>query len=343
MTNEILTTALRFAAQGIVVVPVATDGSKRPGVGSWKQYQERQPTQDELLNWFNNDQVQGLGVITGPISNNLLMIEWEGRAIEQKLHLAAKEAMKASGLEYLWETLTNGYSEMTPSGGIHFLVKIDGAPIDGNTKLASKAGEDGGCLIETRGARGFSICAPSGGSAHPNGKSWTMIAGSIENIPTITEKELWELFTILKTFDEMPKSEITKQELTKREFNPALPGDDYNQRMTWEEILEPLGWKKVYTQAQVTYWRRPNKDEGISASTNYGGYDTFFVFSTSTTFQSEKGYSKFATYAHLNHHDDFKAAAQALRFLGFGLGKTEISNYENETSSRLSDDVKTQY
>jgi hypothetical protein len=74
MTNEILTTALRFAAQGIVVVPVATDGSKRPGVGSWKQYQERQPTQDELLNWFNNDQVQGLGVITGPISNNLLMI-----------------------------------------------------------------------------------------------------------------------------------------------------------------------------------------------------------------------------------------------------------------------------
>jgi|688.fasta_scaffold44375_5 hypothetical protein len=336
MTNEILTTALRFAAQGIVVVPVATDGSKRPGVGSWKQYQERQPTQDELLNWFNNDQVQGLGVITGPISNNLLMIEWEGRAIEQKLHLAAKEAMKASGLEYLWETLTNGYSEMTPSGGIHFLVKIDGAPIEGNTKLASKAGEDGGCLIETRGAGGFSICAPSGGTAHPNGKSWTMIAGSIENIPTITEKELWELFTILKTFDEMPKSEITKQELTKREFNPALPGDDYNQRMTWEEILEPLGWKKVYTQAQVTYWRRPNKDEGISASTNYGGYDTFFVFSTSTTFQSEKGYSKFATYAHLNHHDDFKAAAQALRFLGFGVGRDEIANYEyNPTTGEI--------
>jgi hypothetical protein len=333
MTNEILTTALRFAAQGIVCVPVATDGSKRPGVGSWKQYQDRHPTQDELLNWFNNDQVQGLGVITGPISGNLLMIEWEGRAIEQKLHLAAKEAMKASGLEYLWETLTNGYSEMTPSGGIHFLVKIDGAPIEGNTKLASKAGEDGGCLIETRGAGGFSICAPSGGSAHPNGKSWTMIAGSIENIPTITEAELWELFTILKTFDEMPKSDITKQELTKREFNPAMPGDDYNQRMTWEEILEPLGWKKVYTQAQVTYWRRPHKNEGISASTNYGGYDTFFVFSTSTSFESEKGYSKFGVYAHLNHRDDFKAAAQALRFLGYGVGKDEIANYEYNPST----------
>lgn len=318
MTNEILTTALRFATQDIVVVPVASDGSKRPGLSSWKEFQERKPTQEELLAWFNNEQVQGLGVITGPISGNLLMIEFEGRAIDQKLHLRAKEAMESAGLEYLWNQLTNGYSEMTPSGGIHFLVKVDGPAIDGNTKLASKAGEDGGCLIETRGAGGFSICAPSGGTAHPTGKTWTMIAGAIETIPTISTDEMNELFTILQTFDEMPKPEITKQELTKREFNPALPGDDYNQRMTWEEILEPLGWKKVFTQAEKTLWRRPNKNEGISASTNHGGYDTFYVFSTSTTFEANKSYSKFAVYAHLHHNDNFKHAAEALRFAGFG-------------------------
>ena len=318
MTNEILTTALRFATQGIVVVPVAADGSKRPGLSSWKEFQDRHPNQDELLAWFNNDQVQGLGVITGPISGNLLMIEFEGRAIEQKLHLKAKDAMKAAGLEYIWETLTNGYSEMTPSGGIHFLAKIDGPAIEGNTKLASKAGEDGGCLIETRGAGGFSICAPSSGTAHPTGQPWVMIAGSIETIPVITHFEMNELFTILSTFDEMPKPEITKQELTKREFNPALPGDDYNQRMTWEEILEPLGWKKVFTQAEKTLWRRPGKSEGISASTNHGGYDTFYVFSTSTTFEAEKSYSKFAVYAHLHHNNNFKHAAEALRFAGYG-------------------------
>lgn len=318
MTNEILTTALRFATQDIVVVPVAGDGSKRPGLSSWKEFQERKPTQEELLTWFNNEQVQGLGVITGPISGNLLMIEFEGRAIDQKLHLRAKEAMESAGLEYLWNQLTNGYSEMTPSGGIHFLVKVDGPAIDGNTKLASKAGEDGGCLIETRGAGGFSICAPSGGTAHPTGKTWAMIAGAIETIPTISTDEMNELFTILQTFDEMPKPEITKQELTKREFNPALPGDDYNQRMTWEEILEPLGWKKVFTQAEKTLWRRPNKNEGISASTNHGGYDTFYVFSTSTTFEANKSYSKFAVYAHLHHGDNFKHAAEALRFAGFG-------------------------
>jgi hypothetical protein len=331
MSNEILTTALRFANQGIVAVPVAPDGSKRPGLSSWKEFQERHPNQDELLAWFNNDTVQGLGVITGPISGNLLMIEFEGRAVDQKLHLRAKEAITLAGLGYLWELLINGYSEMTPSGGIHLLVKVDGDVIDGNTKLASKAGEDGGCLIETRGRNGFSICAPSGGTAHKELKAWTMLGGSIETIPTISTDEMNELFTILATFDEMPKPEITRQELTKREFNPALPGDDYNQRMTWEEILEPIGWKKVFTQGEKTLWRRPNKDEGISASTNHGGYDTFFVFSTSTSFEANKGYSKFAVYAHLHHRDDFKEAAQALRFLGYGgpaAAHVELGTYE---------------
>ena len=318
MTNEILTTALRFATQGIVVVPDAADGSKRPGLSSWKEFQDRHPNQDELLAWFNNDQVQGLGVITGPISGNLLMIEFEGRAVEQKLHLRAAEAIKSAGFEELWQSVVDGYTETTPSGGIHFLVKVDGPAIDGNTKLASKPGEDGGCLIETRAAGGFSICAPSGGTAHPSGKLWSMIAGSIETIPTITTHEMNELFRILATFDEMPKPEITKQELIKREFNPALPGDDYNQRTTWEEILEPIGWKKVFTQAEKTLWRRPKKDEGISASTNHGGYDTFYVFSTSTTFEANKSYSKFAVYAHLHHADNFKHAAEALRFKGYG-------------------------
>jgi RecA-family ATPase len=297
---------------------VAPDGSKRPGLSSWKEFQDRQPTQDELLAWFNNEQVQGLGVITGPISGNLLMIEFEGRAVEQKLHLRAAEAIKSAGFEELWQSVVDGYTETTPSGGIHFLVKVDGPAIDGNTKLASKPGEDGGCLIETRAAGGFSICAPSGGTAHPSGKLWSMIAGSIETIPTITTHEMNELFRILATFDEMPKPEITKQELIKREFNPALPGDDYNQRTTWEEILEPIGWKKVFTQAEKTLWRRPKKDEGISASTNHGGYDTFYVFSTSTTFEANKSYSKFAVYAHLHHADNFKHAAEALRFKGYG-------------------------
>lgn len=318
MTSEILTAALRFATQEIVAVPVASDGSKRPGLSSWKEFQYRKPTTEETLAWFSNPDIQGLGVICGKISGNLEMLEFESRAVSKGIHKEARLAVEKAGLGYLWQLLVDGYMESTPSGGFHFLYRISNADVPGNEKIAQMAGDDGGCLIETRGEGGFTITAPSGGTAHPNGGNWDLGSGSIETIPTITMQERKELFTILATFDEMPKPEITKQELTKREFNPALPGDDYNQRMTWKEILEPLGWKIVFTQGEKTLWRRPNKNEGISASTNHGGYDTFYVFSTSTTFEAGKSYSKFAVYAHINHKDNFKQAAEALRFKGYG-------------------------
>ena len=61
MSNEILTTALRFASAGIVAVPVASDGSKRPGLSSWKEYQHQMPTPEELISWFKADS-EGVGI-----------------------------------------------------------------------------------------------------------------------------------------------------------------------------------------------------------------------------------------------------------------------------------------
>jgi hypothetical protein len=338
MTNEILTTALRFATQGIVCVPVASDGTKRPGVGSWKEYQERQPTQDELLAWFNNDTVQGLGVICGKISGNLEMVELESRAVAKGIHKELMQAVKDSGLGYLWDLLVNGYMESTPSGGLHFLYRIEDGIVPGNEKLAQMPGEDGGCLIETRGEGGFTITAPSGGTAHPSGHSWDMASGAIESIPTITMQEREELFRIFKTFDEMPNVEITKQELTKRETNLELPGDDYNQRTTWEEILEPIGWKKMYRQGEKMMWQRPGKDFGVSASTNHGGGDSFYVFSTSTQFPAGQSMTKFYVYSLLHHRGDLREAAQALRFKGYGKrnGGNDLAEYTyNPTTGEI--------
>lgn len=324
MNEAILSTALRFNNAGISVVPVAGDGSKRPAI-AWKEFQEVRPTTEQILGWFHNDQVQGLGVITGAVSGNLELLEFEGRAVKQDLHIEAKDAITVAGLGDVWQRIVDGYSESTPSGGIHFLYRVNGE-LPGNTKIASKAGEDGGCLIETRSEGGFCITAPSGGTAHPSGKSWEMLAGSIETIPTITADERRELFRILSTFDEVPHAENIRQEITKVELDLSKPGDDYAHRTSWVEILEPAGWKRVYTDRKgVTFWRRPGKNEGISASTGFGDYDNFYVFTTSTSFEAHKSYSKFAVYAHLNHRDDFRAASQALRFLGYGSERSELN------------------
>jgi len=315
---NLLPIALRFLAQGISVVPTANDGSKRPAF-AWQGFQEHLPIADELLMWFK-DGVDGIGVITGKVSGNLEMLELEGRAVAEKMHLEIAEIANNSGLGDLWQRLNAGYVELTPSGGLHWLYRVSDGTLPGNTKLARKPGENGGVDVwaETRSEGGFTITAPSGGATHPSGGSWTLIGGSIETIPTITSKERSALHAIFAMFDEMPKAENLQQEVVAKHDGILTPGDDYNARTTWEELLQPLGWTVVYRKGEATVWRRPGKTEGISATTNFNGNDKFFVFTTSTQFESETSYSKFAFYAALKHGGDFKAAANDLRNQGYG-------------------------
>lgn len=316
--SELLPIALRFLTQGISVVPVANDGSKRPAF-AWQRFQQELPIADELLMWFKDD-VNGIGVITGKVSGNLEMLELEGRAVAEKMHLDIAEIANNSGLGDLWNTLNAGYVEITPSGGLHWLYRVSNGELPGNTKLARKPGENGGVDVwaETRSEGGFTITAPSGGSTHPSGGNWTLIGGSIETIPTITMEQRAALHNIFAMFDEMPKAESLQQEVATKHDGVLTPGDDYNLRTTWEELLLPLGWSVVYRKSEATIWRRPGKAEGISATTNFNGNDKFYVFSTSTQFDAETSYSKFAFYATLKHGGDFKAAANDLRNKGYG-------------------------
>jgi hypothetical protein len=332
MKTDILLTALEFANQGISVVPVATDGTKRPGIASWKQYQETRPTTAELMTWFAD--AQGVGVICGKVSGNLEMLELEGRAVADKMHLDLKEMAGNAGLGEVWDRINNGYVEMTPSGGIHWLYRIDGE-VPGNTKLARKPGDEDKVevLAETRGEGGFVIVAPTNGTCHPSGGAWTMLVGSAKSIPTLTVAERQGLHQLFATFDCVPKVEFVTEELAPKGVN-LTPGDDYNAKVTWEQVLEPLGWKKVYTnKAGVTSWRRPGKSEGISATTNHAGNDKFFVFSSSTQFEPERSYSKFAIFTLVEHQGDFTASARALRSQGYGEARKELTSLEVHSPS----------
>lgn len=317
--SDTLTTALRFASAGIVSVPVADDGTKRPAI-SWAKYQTEKPSVEELMSWFSSTP-DGVGVVCGTISGNLEMLELEGRAVSQKMHLEIADICTNSGIAHLWEKINAGYVETTPSGGLHWLYKISDGAVPGNTKLARRAGENGGVDVfaETRGEGGFVITAPSGGTCHPSGGSWTLLRGGIESIPTLTMSERNALHQVFAMFDEMPKPQAVAEDLAPKNEGGALsPGDDYNERMTWDEILLPLGWSKIYTKGEATVWRRPGKNEGISATTNFGGNDKLFVFSTSTIFDAEQSYSKFGAFAHINCGGDFKRAANELRNQGYG-------------------------
>jgi putative DNA primase/helicase len=311
-------------------VPVRTDGTKAPGLPTWKAYQERHPTAEETVAWFTGD-TDGVGVLTGTVSGGLEMLELEGRAIAAGLWDEFVQAADDNGMGELLARVVAGYREDTPSGGVHLLYRVTDAPPRKNTKLARTADRE--VLIETRGEGGFVVVAPSGGRTHPTGDAWELTAGGIESVARISGAERDALFAMASLFDHTPEpvAEATVMGdlaggMLAGSSAGTRPGDDYNERATWEEILEPRGWRKVRSMGRGWFWAKPDKaGPGGSATTGQSadGIDRLFVFSTSTEFDTERPYSKFAAYALLEHGGDYASAARDLAAQGYGAPPTQ--------------------
>jgi replicative DNA helicase len=322
VTHSVLDTALAFHQAGCSVVRAAANGTKAP-LGGWKEYQQHAADPQLLATWFTGGH-PGLGVVTGHVSGNLELLEFEGRAVEAGLLREFKDLAEASGLTDLIHRIFNGYCEATPSGGLHFLYRATG-PVPGNTKLARDA-EGKLPLIETRGEGGFVIVAPSNGRTHPTGKPWTLLAGGPATIPTLTTEEHRALHILARCLDRAPQHTpelppgFDPPAATSSPGGHLSPGDDYNQRATWDQILGPHGWQRAFTRGNTAHWTRPGKTIGTSATTGYGGDrgDYLYVFTSSTELPVEQPLSKFGAYTHLEHRGDFKAAAAALKAAGYG-------------------------
>jgi putative DNA primase/helicase len=313
---DFLAYARRAVSLSLSVVPARMDGSKAP-CGEWKVYQSRRATQAELRNWFPVGRT-GLGIVTGEISGHLEILDFDSREHYKHYRKAAKDA----GLGDLLDRVEAGYKEETPNG-IHLPWFC--SEIASNTKLARREldeidPETGEkiikTLIEIKGRGGFCVVSPSHGAVHPSGKPYVLVRGDLSTIVTISPEERRSLLDLARTFDEMPP---------RPQYEPTgtgpptgdRPGDLFNAKADWADILEPHGWVFVYARGETSFWRRPGKVTGISASTNYMGCSFFYCFTTSTGFDSEKGYTKFSAYALLNHGGDYAAAARALIAKGY--------------------------
>lgn len=354
--TALLEAALTWHTAGICVVPARPDGTKAPAA-FWKRYQTARPDTQQIHAWFTNGTYDGLGAITGHISGNLEMLETEGRAADLAAQLG--QMLTDNGFGDLWQRITTGYLETSPSGGYHWLYRVDGPPAP-NTKLARRPstpdelaehvaaltadaerepdpdvrgkrldaaakitrGEQvPQALIETRGEGGFTVLAPSAGRTHPTGAAWAALLGTPATIPTITVDERDTLYAFASTFDQMPPVEAPeRQGTTSSADDGTRPGDDYNTRATWDDILAPRGWTKVKRVGKGYGWTRPGKSprDGISATTGQNEHDRLYVFSSSTEFETERAYSKFAAYVLLEHGGDYAAAARALAADGYG-------------------------
>jgi hypothetical protein len=89
------------------------------------------------------------------------------------------------------------------------------------------------------------------------------------------------------------------------------PGDRYNAETSWETLLPAYGWTIDRHRGSTTFWTRPGKDRGVSASTNYQGNDLLWVFTSSTALDPDRSYDRFGFYAVMEHRGDFRAAARS--------------------------------
>jgi hypothetical protein len=366
--SDILGHALAFHNAGCSVIPAAMDGTKAPWPDGpqWKAYQSARAGEDRLGTWFAEGGYTGLGIVCGAVSGNLDMLEFEGRAVTEGLLAEAAGLMMAAGLGEIWQKLVSGYMETSPSGGVHFCYRLDGAAVPGNTKLAGRPAREeeltaeervkiaeraakehqwwpSRTLIETRGEGGFVVVAPSHGRVHPSGRPWVLASGSPDTIPLLPAAEREELVRVIRSLDQMPAPEpsgFTQPGRPRRDPSDGKrPGEDYSERADWADILS--GWTLVATLRDGTRnWRRPGKKLGMSATTGRPPHDNLYVFSTSTEFDPQTPYTKFGAYALLEHGGDYKAASAQLGREGYGeqpkTPRTHTSNKpESETSADL--------
>lgn len=367
--------ALTNHKYNVVSIPVKIDGSKAPALTTWKPWQTKRPTRGQLELWFGAD-MAGIGVICGAISENLEMLEFEGRAVKEGVFREASALASASGLEPVWRRISSGWCEESPSGGVHFFYRTEERP-SGNAKLASRpataqelatwknierakatsladaerrsrlatieettAEKVPQVLIETRGEGGYVVVAPSSGAVHGSGKPWKLLAGGPATIPALTRAERTALWSVLRSLEAMPKAlrhEKSDTPVAGSTGSGKRPGDAYNEAAQWADILEPCGWEMVQDLGDKKFWKRPGKDTpGISATTGYGEKGDWLY-----VFSTSTGFKAGTTYdkfaAYAVLHHNGDFAAAARSLHGQGFGDEDWTSKATTEGAEFTD------
>jgi hypothetical protein len=298
----------QYLAAGLSVLP-ADRTAKHPSVASWKEFQGRLPTEQEVDSWFRASD-DAVCVICGKVSGNLECIDFDNHG---ELFGKWAEALPQELYDHL-------VVERTPSGGFHVSYRC-ADEICGNIKLAVGM-RDGKrtTLIETRGEGGLILCAPSQG--------YVLCRNDYAHLPTLTADERETLLKAAWALNEVredePQTASAPPLSSASSAAPAVtgfavrPGDDYNARGDFRALLTRHGWRHLRTmQDGNEHWQRPGKKGDQNSATFKDG--SFYVFSSNAApFEPERSYSPFMAYALLEHNGDCAEAASALSREGYG-------------------------
>ena len=303
MSKEIKDKAKEYLMAQLSVIPTKED--KVPALPSWTPYQSQRIKENEVEALFSGANIKGLGIICGAVSGNLEVIDVDTKHDTTGSLWDELRTLIQDNLPELYSRLVIA---QTKSGGYHIYYRCK--EIKGNLKLATKLNKE--VLIETRGQGGYVIAPPTNG--------YTYIQGEPGNIPTITTEERDILFSISKSFnqlqDEKPKVNTTASANFKLSGNS--PFEDYNQRGDIVGLLESKGWKAVNQRGERINLLRPGSTDSKTSGNYHTGLKVLRVFSSSTEFNPDKGYSPSQVFSLLECNEDSKLTYRRLLELGYG-------------------------
>ena len=293
----------------------------------WRDGEVEPPSIEDRINQIRRGHSDGACILCGPCSRGLESLEVEG-FVDAEVVAEFLMNVEEAGLGEVWQRIEAGVVDRTPSGGLHWYFFVDGEN-KGNTPLAypepdhPKADK---CMFETRGRGGLMVASHSGGQTHPNGGVYEQIKGEgPSSIPTITVEERDAIYEAARKCCKNPNKWTNKGKSKPKEKSVHAgnrSGDEFSREVSWEMILEPLGFKKgreYYYDGETNFeWSRPGKSEGARSVVT--GPERMVVFSSGTDLESndnetgaQKSYSRFEAFVFLCFDGNFSDAASYVR------------------------------
>lgn len=314
----------KLLGDGISVIPVRDKDEppfiKKSPYGGWKKHQRVIIEKDDLFSQMERHNTTAVAIICGKVSGNLEVVDIDVKwfpGIDAKLF---------KDLSTLYPDLFNKLRiHSTPSGGYHLLFRTqEPFVVPGNQKLAKRPATESEllispkdkskCFFETRGEGGYVLAPPSMGY------------GVYQDvpIPLLSEQERAQLINLCLCYNEVVKEDKQYKKEEDSDYYEVNPFEDFNRSVEGSEILLNNGWVHHGSSGDYVHFSRPgSQSKGLHASF-IKSKRIFYIFTTNSELENEKGYKPSSVLAVLNFGGDKSKTYQYLVERGYGKIKPKV-------------------
>ena len=271
--QELYDAALGYLAAGWTPTPL------RDKVPTQKRWVGITPSGADCWSWWIDDpRHNGIGIVCGAASGNLLVVDVEKEMVADPQQTARVMMECRRRDPEAADKLLASFRESaasTPSEGRHLFFAVTDGPAPANAKLAFRgSGKDAVLLAETRG-EGGQVAAPPG-----EGREWLGTAGPGSATP-VTVAQLDHILAAFRHIDEsgvvqsVPKPRQPYEPDQHRRPTVADAWSDalLDGAITWADVLDP-GWTpNGYDDEGRSLWVRPDYGDKTKASYSAKGFE----------------------------------------------------------------------